>query len=41
MNYLGITYDYKNKPYLEPEFIPFHVWAEAFLKEADRPFRVA
>ena len=41
MNYLGISYDYKNKPPLEPEFIPFQVWAEAFLKEAYRPFRVA
>ena len=41
MNYLGIEYDYKNKPSLEPEFIPFQVWAEAFLKEADRPVRVA
>ena len=41
MNYLGIIYDYKNKPSLEPEFIPFHVWAQAFLKEAGRPFRVA
>ncbi len=41
MNYLGIIYDYKNKPSLEPEFIPFHVWAQAFLKEASRPFRVA
>ena len=41
MNYLGINYDYKNKPSLEPEFIPFQVWADAFLKGADRPFRVA
>ena len=41
MNYLGMSYDYKNKPSLEPEFIPFQVWAEAFLEEAHRPFRVA
>ena len=41
MNYLGIEYDYKNKPSLEPDFIPFAVWADAFLSEAKRPFRVA
>ena len=41
MNYLGIEYDYKNKPSLEPGFIPFAVWADAFLAEAKRPFRVA
>ena len=41
MNYLGISYDYKNKPSLEPEFIPFGVWADAFLREAKRPFKVA
>ncbi len=41
MNYLGIEYDYKNKPSLEPGFIPFAVWADAFLSEAKRPFRVA
>ena len=41
MNYLGISFDYQNKPSLEPEFIPFGVWAVAFLKDARRPFRVA
>ena len=41
MNYLGISFDYKNKPSLEPEFIPFGVWADAFLEGADRPFKVA
>ena len=41
MNYLGIEYDYKNKPSLEPGFIPFAVWADAFLSDAKRPFRVA
>lgn len=41
MNYLDIEYDYKNKPSLDPDFIPFSVWAEAFLSGADRPFKVA
>ena len=41
MKYLDIEFDYRNKPSLEPEFIPFGVWADAFLAEAKRPFRVA
>ena len=41
MNYLGITYDYRNKPLLDPSFIPFGVWAKAFLDGAERPFKVA
>ncbi len=41
MQYLGIEFDYANKPSLEPGFIPFAVWSEAFLREARRPFRVA
>ena len=41
MNYLGISYDYQNKPALDESFIPFGVWARAYLEGADRPFRVA
>ena len=41
MNYLGISFDYQNKPSLEPGFIPFGVWADAYLAEAERPFKVA
>ena len=41
MEYLGISFDYQNKPALEPDFLPFGVWAEAFLAGADRPFQVA
>ena len=41
MNYLGIAYDYRNKPILDESFLPFGVWAKAFLEGADRPFRVA
>ncbi|MBQ3534444.1 MAG: ROK family protein [Clostridia bacterium] len=41
MNYLGISYDIKNVPVLDQGFIPFGVWINAYLKEADRPFSVA
>ena len=41
MNYLGISFDYRNKPPLDGSFIPFGVWAGAFLAGADRPFKVA
>ena len=41
MNYLSIQYDYRNKPLLDESFIPFGVWARAYLQGADRPFRVA
>ena len=41
MNYLDISYDYRNKPHLDPGFIPFGVWAKAFLDGAERPFKGA
>ncbi len=41
MNYLGISFDYKNKPLLDEAFIPFRVWADAYLSQADRPFSIA
>lgn len=41
MKYLNIEFDYRNKASLEPGFIPFGVWADAFLAEAKRPFRIA
>ncbi len=41
MNYLGISFEYKNRPTLDEGFIPFGVWADAFLAKADRPFKVA
>ena len=37
MNYLGIDYSVKNMPLLDNAFIPFGVWAEAYLKEAVHP----
>ena len=41
MNYLGIQYEMKNPPPLDPGFIPFGVWAEAYLSEADHPISIA
>lgn len=41
MNYLGIDYSVKNMPAFVPGFIPFGVWAKAYLQEADRPFKIA
>lgn len=41
MKYLDITYSVKNMPALDPGFIPFGVWARAYLAEATRPFRIA
>lgn len=41
MNYLGIDYSVKNMPLLDKDFIPFGVWAEAYLKEAAHPFKIA
>ena len=41
MNYLGIDYSVKNMPAFDPGFIPFGVWAKAYLQEADRPFKIA
>jgi len=41
MQYLGIEYSVKNLPALDKNFIPFGVWAKAYLKEASRPFKIA
>lgn len=41
MQYLGIEYSIKNLPALDAAFIPFGVWAKAYLKEAARPFKIA
>ncbi len=41
MEYLGISYDLKNKPVLDPEFIPFGVWMKSYLEEATHPIAVA
>ena len=36
MNYLGVTYSIGAKPELDPGFIPFGVWMDAYLKEIGR-----
>ena len=41
MQYLGIEYQIKNLPALDRTFIPFGVWASAYEKGAERPFKIA
>ena len=37
MQYLGIEYQMKHPPKLDPGFIPFGVWRQAYLKGAEKP----
>ena len=41
MEYLGIQYDLKNIPALDPDFIPFGVWMNAYLEGAKKPISIA
>ena len=41
MEYLGVSFDMKNVPVLDPEFIPFGLWAESYLKGATQPIAIA
>ena len=41
MQYLGIEYQMKHPPKLDPQFIPFGVWRQAYLKEAKKPVAIA
>ncbi len=41
MNYLGIEFEMKNKPLLDPDYIPFGSWMESYLTEATRPISIA
>ena len=41
MNYLGIEYSVANPPRLDPGFIPFGIWREAYLKNAAQPIAIA
>ena len=41
MHYLGVTYDMKHIPELDPGFIPFGVWADAYRKGAEKPLAIA
>ena len=41
IQFCGIDVLIKNKPVLDPDFIPFGVWRKEYLKEANRPFSIA
>ena len=41
MEYLGIRYEMQHTPKLDPEFIPFGIWREAYLKNAKMPIAIA
>ena len=41
MEYLGISFEMKHTPVLDPDFIPFGVWAEEYLKGATQPIAIA
>ena len=41
MQYLGVTYSMKNVPELDPGFIPFGVWADAYREGAKQPIAIA
>ena len=41
MQYLGIEYQMKHAPKLDPTFIPFGVWRAAYLKGATKPLAIA
>ena len=41
MQYLGISYAVANPPKLDPGFIPFGIWAEAYRKGAGTPIAIA
>ena len=41
MQSLGIEYQMKHPPKLDPTFIPFGVWREAYLKDAKVPISIA
>ena len=41
MQYLGIEFSLKNQPRLDGSFIPFGGWERAYLKGAEKPFKIA
>ena len=41
MQYLGVNYEMKHAPKLDPTFIPFGIWREAYLKKAKQPIAIA
>ena len=41
MRYLGIDFPMKHVPELDPGFIPFGVWMDAYLEGAKQPLAIA
>ena len=41
MQYLGVEFEMKHTPKLDPQFIPFGVWRAAYLKDAKMPIAIA
>ena len=41
MNYLGIDFKMGRSPELDPGFVPFGIWAEAYLQGATQPIAIA
>ncbi len=41
MQYLNVQYNMKNVPQLDPNFVPFGVWADAYLQGAKQPIAIA
>ncbi len=41
MNYLGIPYEMKHPPRLDPGFVPFGIWRQAYLQGASVPIAIA
>ena len=41
MNYLGVTYNMKHRPKLDPDFIPFGIWMNEYEKQASVPIAIA
>ncbi len=41
MQYLGISFDMLHAPELDPDFIPFGVWMDAYLAGAGKPIAIA
>lgn len=41
MEYLGVHYEMKNGPQLDPGYVPFGIWAQAYSKGAAMPLAIA
>ena len=41
MQYLGVNYEQKHIPVLDPGYIPFGVWMKSYLNGAEKPLAIA